>query len=508
MNIDKIVITRNDLYESEHGLIRCLDNGSNYTEFIVNPSNTGLISSVITKYTEAHAKNLEFECFGYPFFPISNKLYVRTCHTNFVDKLIESQLSTDRLYGSTIGEADISLIWKPVQIMKGLNGTVDVINNTDGQRVSSIAINNKTETTNINNLKLKQDGNAAISTENNGTLSELSMRSTSLPTLSIPAESFNGVSVTLPAIESRGKDNIELNVTGSTESTDITPTATTQIVPINQTISVNAFNDLVVSIPQTRANASNLAISVDENPISLTGNVTAALTNGSVVNLEETPAQIGKVNNTNVTVDTTELKSTINNNAIGITGADNITVPGQTVPIDTSNLTSTGTLTIEPTATTTINPITISQQTIESRGTIEAGSITVRSNSGALTIDQQNPIDISTTGAIESNGSGNITTTSEGTLSNITLDGDSGSIDIPIPNAIDISDISLVINNTEEVNTAERLVAQLTIEPISIPINTIITIAPNSVIYVYITGNNQWYPLWRSNHTLQYKILN
>ena len=123
LNIDNITININDLYTSDIGLIRHRENGNNYTEFIINPSNTELINEVNSKYNamKINTKNYPelnedneykmFNCVGYPFFPISTKLYIYNCNTPYVDKIVESQLSTDRLFGISLASMDVESEW-------------------------------------------------------------------------------------------------------------------------------------------------------------------------------------------------------------------------------------------------------------------------------------------------------------------------------------------------------------------------------------------------------------
>ncbi len=124
--IDKIDININDLYASEYGLIRYRENGIDYTEFIINPSNTELIDEITDKYNamkEATNKNSGyselptddtykiFSCIAYPFFPVSTKLYLYNCNTPYIDKVIESQISTERLFGISLAIIEMGSEW-------------------------------------------------------------------------------------------------------------------------------------------------------------------------------------------------------------------------------------------------------------------------------------------------------------------------------------------------------------------------------------------------------------
>ena len=125
LKIDKIDININDLYISEYGLIRYRENGNDYTEFIINPSNENLINEIKHKYDTmqpvstpnkypeitAEGNYKIFSCMSYPFFPVSTKLYLYNCNTPYVDKVIESRLSTERLFGISLASMDMESEW-------------------------------------------------------------------------------------------------------------------------------------------------------------------------------------------------------------------------------------------------------------------------------------------------------------------------------------------------------------------------------------------------------------
>lgn len=134
LKIDKINININDLYASEYGLIRYRENGSNYTEFIINPSNEELINEITSKYATIKSISIPpqddadngndtypeittegnykiFSCIAYPFFPVSTKLYLYNCNTPYVDKVIEARLSTERLFAISLASMEVDLEW-------------------------------------------------------------------------------------------------------------------------------------------------------------------------------------------------------------------------------------------------------------------------------------------------------------------------------------------------------------------------------------------------------------
>lgn len=130
LTIDRIDVKINDLYTSEYGLIRYRENGNNYTEFIINPSNTELIDEINRKYRTINSFTLNegdtndkypeiaetgihkiFGCFAYPYFPVSSKLYIYNCNASYIDKVIESQTSTERLFGISLASVEINSEW-------------------------------------------------------------------------------------------------------------------------------------------------------------------------------------------------------------------------------------------------------------------------------------------------------------------------------------------------------------------------------------------------------------
>ena len=115
LTVDSVKISPEDLYTSEFGLIRFRENGSNYTEFIVNPNNTALIAEIQEKYAALNIQSTDttttLDCFAYPFFPTSEALYIRAANTEHLDKLVESQLSSERVFGSSIAYINVSTEW-------------------------------------------------------------------------------------------------------------------------------------------------------------------------------------------------------------------------------------------------------------------------------------------------------------------------------------------------------------------------------------------------------------
>ena len=117
LTVDCIKISPEDLYTSEFGLIRFRENGSNYTEFIVNPNNDALITKIRAKNatlpspTNTTSATKTLNCFAYPFFPTSETLYIRAANTEHLDKLVESQLSSDRIFGFSIAYVNVSSEW-------------------------------------------------------------------------------------------------------------------------------------------------------------------------------------------------------------------------------------------------------------------------------------------------------------------------------------------------------------------------------------------------------------
>ena len=126
LNMDKINLTINDLYASEYGLIRYRENGNDYTEFIINPSNKELINEIHDRYLytvydiiggngnddypeiTTEGSYSIFGCYSYPFFPVSTKLYIYSCNTPYVDKVIETRLSTERLFGISLASIEVN----------------------------------------------------------------------------------------------------------------------------------------------------------------------------------------------------------------------------------------------------------------------------------------------------------------------------------------------------------------------------------------------------------------
>lgn len=143
LSIDNITINIDDLYSSDIGLIRYRENGNNYTEFIINPANKELIDEITNKYntipTEGESSdppiNKVFSCFAYPFFPMSTKLYIYSCNTPYVDKIIESQLSTERLFGVSLASMDVESEWS-----NSSNAGYETLDNTTSVRAHTVSV--------------------------------------------------------------------------------------------------------------------------------------------------------------------------------------------------------------------------------------------------------------------------------------------------------------------------------------------------------------------------------
>ena len=138
LTIDKIDININDLYASEYGLIRYRENGNDYTEFIINPSNEDLINEITDKHASIkEATNTDpsyselptsstykvFSCIAYPFFPVSTKLYLYNCNTPYIDKVIESQISMERLFGISLASMEMGSEWTNHQLQTTTQST-------------------------------------------------------------------------------------------------------------------------------------------------------------------------------------------------------------------------------------------------------------------------------------------------------------------------------------------------------------------------------------------------
>lgn len=142
LTVDSVKISPEDLYASEFGLIRFRENGSNYTEFIVNPNNAALIAEIQAKYSSLNAQPNNttkiLNCFAYPFFPTSETLYIRAANTEHLDKLVESQLSSERVFGSSIAYINVSTEWTNKPTDDDDYETLDIITSI---RPQTVAIN-------------------------------------------------------------------------------------------------------------------------------------------------------------------------------------------------------------------------------------------------------------------------------------------------------------------------------------------------------------------------------
>ena len=73
--------------------------------------------NTVTKYTSGYSEiaadgdHKILGCVAYPFFPASTKLYLYNCNAPYIDKVIESQLSTERLFGISLANVEVSSEW-------------------------------------------------------------------------------------------------------------------------------------------------------------------------------------------------------------------------------------------------------------------------------------------------------------------------------------------------------------------------------------------------------------
>lgn len=518
LGIDMIKIKETDAISNEYGLVRHLENHVNYTEYIIQPR-SDLIKEITDKNqtTKKDGIKYTFMCAEYPFFPISDKLYIRSCATKNIDSLIEEQYSTTRIFGNSLGIVDVPASWRNVQQMMN-GGVIDLIDRNTQLPLSEISINSDAKDI---GYTLKPQN---ITAENwKGELEEHDIdinipmysgfQMDTLPDYKITAKSFDGLltpiddrtgkSITLPSITIDGTNNAPLGVEVKNNAA-ITPSITSSFS--------GSVSNITTTIKPTDS-SGNLYADVSQ--------ITAQVEQPYVTEngLERYPSGVSS----------DEQPTT----GVLVKGKNN-TIPGyvyinSNIPVPVTNKLSATTTggTVSGTITNTITPIAI--EAIVSEGTITKESLSIESTipERSITIKAENlpsfsfdgptndvTVKPSTTPASTITG----TFTRKPTDANITAKTSIKSADITLPNppdykidggptvnvprSIKVSNVQMVLNTSGESTVAERIVYQIVIEPISYNINQLLTVPAKSSIYIYVTGNNHRYPLWRSNHVL------
>ena len=247
LGIDVINIKESLAVSNEYGLVRHLENCVNYTEYIIQP-NSDLIKEITDKHRMALRvdNKYTFACSEYPFFPISDKLYIRSCNTKYIDDLIEEQYSSSRIFGNSLGIIEVPASWRNVQ--QTMNGGVIDLRDGIGNPLRSLPIISDEKTI---DYELKPQGitnawktvtlDGQTITTNLPTYSGFRMNT--LPAYEIAAGSFKGTitdsTITMP--------NADAAITPTSSANNITGTFTrSENDTLSQTINTP---DRTITLP-------------------------------------------------------------------------------------------------------------------------------------------------------------------------------------------------------------------------------------------------------------------
>ncbi len=508
LGIDMIKIKETDAISNEYGLVRHLENRVNYTEYIIQPRND-IIKEITDKNQKAKkdGRKYTFMCAEYPFFPISDKLYIRSCATKNVDNLIEEQYSTTRIFGNSLGTVNVPASWKNVQQMTNGGGVIELIDRNTQQPLTKLGITSDKKNIEYTLKPDVQEDWNKVTLEGQSITTNIPINSgfhmDALPSYKIAANSFEG---TMTAI-----DNDE------TAPRAITIPSVSITGNIEEDITVNVTNKAAIS-PTITSEFSGGEVTGIKTEIG-TGDDTGILSaNVSGITAKVEQPYVEKYENTGME----NVTGILVNGTDGVPGY--VTVSGS-IPIPITNLTassSNGTVTGTVTSTTTIGASSIessgsiSKDSINITGSTTAKDITIRAeNLPAFSITMPTDDVAITPTSTASTITGTFTRTDDDTVP-ATIDIETRELTLPtppdykttddltmdVPTSVDVSNVQMILNTSGESTIAERIVYQINIEPISYNINQLLTVPAKSSVYIYVTGNNHRYPLWRSNHVL------
>lgn len=360
--------------------------------------------------------------------------------------------------------------------------------------------------------EIQMEGTVPSATSISGTLNATDLRAqiTTDLTGTIPAETdIRGVldSTVLTA-------TLNNDLTGTIDDTSVTGSTTIDAsgvigtIPKGSIYSQGLLNNIGVyenNNPNPIGFFSVAVNSVSTDPVNinagtgLAGDITASLTTNTVsVNATGTELTASLTSNA-VTFDTSERDFTINSTGTELTASLTSNVISFDIPEHSINMRSTGENTFSGTVTGT------------STGTVSgdvSGSVTMNGVNGTLASSQMsttnlriNSKDLTLSG---SSSSGSATIKFPNYSNSQALQWNT---DVTIPTAVDLSNIRGVMADNTTVTNTEYLYYQTDIQPLRVTLNFPITIRPNQSKVVYVTGNNQVYPISHATHTLIYSIV-